>query len=275
MFNGFVISVDSSPKSMAYVLQADQLDNKDNVVDLLTNSARDLIVVDANYAMGERWAKEEIEMIRNGKDKRVVLAYLSIGEAEDYRDYWDFGADYLVEENPYWEGNYKVKYWDSKWQSIILNEVKKIIELGFDGVYVDGVDSFEYFEYSDGYWIDYKVNVETGNSYRMDMVNFVKLISLHSDIIIPNNGYQLLVFEDYRDIIDGQGIESYFYDVNKAKSRNEKKYVKKYLDLLDKPVFDIEYSNIKRIQRYIQRKSRQEGFVVLITDIGLSSLGKS
>ena len=36
----------------------------------------------------EKWLKEDIETIRKGKAGRKVLAYLSIGEAEEYRPYW-------------------------------------------------------------------------------------------------------------------------------------------------------------------------------------------
>ena len=52
--------------------------------------------------------------------------------------------------NPNWAGNFKVQYWNPTWQSIIYgNEtsyVKKIINAGFDGVYLDIIDAFQYFE---------------------------------------------------------------------------------------------------------------------------------
>ena len=51
-------------------------------------------------------------------DVKIVLSYLSIGEAEDYRSYWQKGLSFVDEENSEWEGNYKVKYWDEEWQEI-------------------------------------------------------------------------------------------------------------------------------------------------------------
>lgn len=80
---------------------------------------------------------------------------MSIGEAEDYRYYWDESwtvgsPSWLKEENPEWEGNYKVEYWDTNWQAIILGSenayLDKIIDAGFDGVYLDIIEAFEYFE---------------------------------------------------------------------------------------------------------------------------------
>jgi cysteinyl-tRNA synthetase len=92
-----------------------------------------------------------------------VLAYLSIGEAESYRYYWhrewdrlgdgvpDAGAPAWLEgENPQWRGNYKVRYWDPGWRSILYGRsdayLDGIISRGFDGVYLDLVDAYLYFE---------------------------------------------------------------------------------------------------------------------------------
>ena len=85
----------------------------------------------------------------------MLIAYMSIGEAEDYRYYWneEWGnvkPSWFASENPEWEGNYVVYYWDSNWQSIIYGNdnsyLKKIIDAGFDGVYLDIIDAFTYFE---------------------------------------------------------------------------------------------------------------------------------
>ena len=34
------------------------------------------------------WTSEDLAAIRQGKSGRKVIAYISIGEAEDYRPYW-------------------------------------------------------------------------------------------------------------------------------------------------------------------------------------------
>ena len=56
----------------------------------------------------------------------------------------------IEKENSSWEGNYKVKYWQKNWKDIIFGNsksyTKKIIDAGFDGVYLDISDAFEYFE---------------------------------------------------------------------------------------------------------------------------------
>ena len=83
--------------------------------------------------------------------KRIVIAYLSIGEAEDYRFYWNKKwnkkkPNWIVKENENWEGNYIVKYWSPEWKNIIKKYQKKLDEIGVDGYLLDTVDTYQYFE---------------------------------------------------------------------------------------------------------------------------------
>ncbi len=106
---------------------------------------------DELFTLGEI---EQLHQKANG-GSRLLVSYMSIGEAEDYRYYWQTEwssnpPSWLAGENPDWAGNYKVKYWEPNWQGIIYGNgesyLKKIIDSGFDGVYLDIIDAFEYFE---------------------------------------------------------------------------------------------------------------------------------
>ncbi len=86
---------------------------------------------------------------------RLVICYMSIGEAENYRFYWQNSwnsskPQWLEAENPDWAGNYKVRYWYPEWQAIIFGNsnsyLDRILSAGFDGVYLDIVDAFENYE---------------------------------------------------------------------------------------------------------------------------------
>ncbi len=78
----------------------------------------------------------------------VTLAYFSIGEAEDYRFYWQSAwaslpPSWLGPENPDWPGNYKVRYWDEGWWTAALQPyLEAILAADFDGVYLDIVDAY-------------------------------------------------------------------------------------------------------------------------------------
>lgn len=154
---GHLPSANASPLSWADVaewavqLQPARKQSRAQYLAALGASGYDLALIDYSFDGGAdaEYTPEEIAALKaqlNGK----LLAYLSIGEAEDYRWYWNPswrpGAPaWLGDENPDWKGNYKVHYWDPEWQAIIMQYLDKIVAQGFDGVYLDLVDAYQYY----------------------------------------------------------------------------------------------------------------------------------
>ena len=117
----------------------------------------DMLIMDLYFDENTSFDPAEINQIRSKANggKRLVVCYMSIGEAEDYRYYWQSSWEenkpvWLDGENPDWEGNYKVRYWEKEWQNIIFGNdgsyTKKILDAGFDGVYLDIIEAYEYYE---------------------------------------------------------------------------------------------------------------------------------
>ena len=288
----------SVPSSFAYVLQADAFaKTKPAAVARFAACERDWIVLDAAFSTGEPWTPADLKSIRAGQSGRKVIAYLSIGEAEDYRPYWKHEWDankdgkpdtnapaFLVGENPEWHGNYRVKYWHAVWQKIILASVDEIMAQGFDGVYLDIVDGFETFEQDGKNFIDDRVNPETKQSYRRDMVDWVKAVAARARatnataLIIPQNGAQLLAHADFAGAVDGIGLEDVFSNGNKLQPADHTKYVLGFLAPLTtahKPVLVIEYPKSKERQAFVQAQARKNSLVWLVTDRQLKTLGES
>ena len=281
-------------KSFAYILQvtnrfgltrADRLNS-------IRSLDRELIILDysENGDKESKWKKSELSFLKNhGKTK--VVAYLSIGEAENYRNYW--GADwkvnspaFLCAENENWKGNYKVRYWDKEWQKIIFNYLDEIIEQGFDGVYLDIIDAFSFFEYDKDKkdWVDNKVNFMTNQTYRKDMIDFVIKIAEYARkknsnfLIIPQNGTELLNNEEYLNTITTVGVESLFSRDNRKQRPGHTKQVLNNLNNLKeygKTPLIIEYCNGYKIKRLLKDVSKKYPYTFLITDRQLKSAGES
>ncbi|MEE9580406.1 MAG: endo alpha-1,4 polygalactosaminidase [Nitrosomonadaceae bacterium] len=144
-------------KNFLYLLNPGSYSTKTAFLSAIQGTNYDVIITDLFYEGTEELTSSEVTTLKikaNG-GTRIVIAYMSIGEAENYRYYWqsDWAIDppvWLAEENPDWSGNYKVRYWYEDWQNIIYGNndsyLKKIIDAGFDGVYLDIIDAFEYFE---------------------------------------------------------------------------------------------------------------------------------
>jgi len=84
-----------------------------------------------------------------GLDRRIVLSYLNVGQAEDYRDYWQQGwrvgvPSWIVAADPDgWDGNYQVIFWREEWRRLVRGMVREAVRLGFDGVYLDWIEVYE------------------------------------------------------------------------------------------------------------------------------------
>jgi len=285
-----ILPVRAAPDSFAYILQADGMaPRKAAVVEQLAGLDRDWIVLDAFFKTDTRWSKADVERIRAGKAGRKVIAYISIGEAEDYRPYWKekwkrVKPEWLRGENPDWEGNYIVDYWHPEWQAIILKSIDAAMASGFDGIYLDIVNGFETFEKKGNQYIDNRKNPATGQSYRRDMVDWVKRIAARARVtradalVIPQNGAQLLAHADFRKAVSGIGIEDLFTYDNKLQPADESRYVVGFLDKLKgtgKPVVVIEYANKKALVESARRANEAEGYTWLFTNRELTKAGMS
>src|SRR5262249_22069092 len=153
---------------------------------------------------------------------------------------------------------------------------------GFDGVYLDIVDGFETFEQDGREFIDDRLNSETKQSYRRDMVDCVKEIADRARlrnpaaIVIPQNGSQLLAHADFLEIISAIGIEDLFTNGNKLQSKSDTKYRLGYLKKMAdarKPVFLIEYPKSAERQEFSKRLAKENGMIWLVTDRQLKTLG--
>ena len=251
-----------------------QLQNYD--LEVLAQSEYDLLVIDYSNdgTVDEEFTSSEISNIRSGKDGRKIISYISIGEAEDYRFYWDdswssTAPEWLDQENSDWPGNYKVKYWISSWQDIIKEYLQKIIDAGFDGIYLDIIDGYEFFEAS------------VPNSDEL-MIDFVEVISNFTReqnsefLIIPQNG-EAIVNSRYLDLVDGIAREEvYVQSTNDKRDLVETREIEGYLDkFLDagKIVMVVDYANNEDLIDYATTSATAKGYLTLVTDVDLDQLG--
>lgn len=147
----------SEASNFLYLINPGFFSSHQKMLEAISETNYDLLIIDLFDNNGEKLTADELKILKqksNGSS-RLVIAYMSIGEAEDYRYYWQRQWNHkppvwLDRENPQWEGNFKVRYWEPSWQKIILGDNESyfdmILQTGFDGVYLDIIDAFEYFE---------------------------------------------------------------------------------------------------------------------------------
>jgi cysteinyl-tRNA synthetase len=212
----------------------------------LAAAGADIIVIDYSSdgsADGE-YSPAEIDAIRAGVGTESVLAYLSIGEADDYRYYFDsdwvglFGQPsrdapcWLGRTNPEWRGNYKVQYWSAGWHQVVLGYLDRIIAAGFDGVYLDIIDGYEYWSDSDN-GEGFNLTEREAADRMMNLVLAIAGRARASDtgfLVVPQNGSPIIAYDDgagifaagaYQDTISGIGVEDLYYDETREKDSGD------------------------------------------------------
>lgn len=255
-----------------------QLQNLDLAA--IGDTAYDLVVMDYS-ADGDDETAFTAAQIAALKDSpggpKIVLAYLSIGEAEDYRFYWQDwwqpgNPAWLGEENPDWPGNYKVLYWHPAWQAIVLSYTDRLLAAGFDGVYLDLIDAYEY----------YQGQRPTAAQEMADLVATIRTYARATDpdfCIFPQNAPELVTLvPGYLDSVDGIGREDIYYgyeDDDVMTPPDVTAELEGYLDLwrgAGKLVLTVDYATTPAHVDDAYAKSLAKGYVPFVTVRDLDQL---
>ncbi len=239
----------------------------------------DLLVLDPNpeaEADGRMTPSQIQRLQRTGKR---VVAYLSVGEAESYRPYWDKSwkqhpPTWLGKENPKWPENYPVHYWDPEWQILVSRELDAIVSEGYDGVYFDIVDGYEAFE------------GQGDTKARQRMVDFVLALAARARTANPKfgvfaqNAEALTQNTNFSNALDGLGREGLFYGYGGDNQPTPPEVTKELAEQLSrfaqtgdgKLVLLIDYTNREPQIADCIRRSRDLGFVPYVAPRGLEKL---
>lgn len=267
----------------------------------LAASPYDLLVLDATtgLASGKRFTRAEVERLKRKPDgtRRLVVSYLSIGEAEDYRrDYFtdeymeEDAPDWLLHENKDWKGNRLVNVCANGWQETMIGDANgrslyssiepsplyRLIELGFDGVYLDRVDVYE----------EITKLCPDGEKKMVDFVIRLAAQARKADphfLVIQQNAEDLLKHPPLVKAIDAMAKESLFFgwgggDGSNGARTNADSSIKWSIDRLSRakasgrPVFVVDYTSNRTSAETAQRRNRELGFVPYVAPKELNKL---
>ncbi|MBT3990793.1 MAG: hypothetical protein HON14_08610 [Rhodospirillaceae bacterium] len=144
-------------KNFLYLTDSSQFDRQQDLVLALSNTNFDVIITDVFHKGRRPFVKAAIQGMKFKKlgARRLVFAYMNIGAAESFRYYWkdnwrEGSPNFLSGPTPGNPDKYNVQYWQPGWRKIITGNTKSylygIVAQGFDGVVLDGLDSYKFFE---------------------------------------------------------------------------------------------------------------------------------
>jgi cysteinyl-tRNA synthetase len=143
----------SDAKNFLYLINPQHYTNRTQYLNALKATNFDVLILDGFFNDdAEPLTAAQVQSLKTKANggKRIVLAYVAIGHAEDYRGYWK--SEWMTNppawlqliEDEDWEGNYPVRYWMPEWKSIVYGNntsyIKRFTNAGFDGAYLDTYD---------------------------------------------------------------------------------------------------------------------------------------
>ena len=210
---------------------------------------------------------------------KIVLGYLSIGEIESIRGHFTSAKsqDLLLQENKIWKGSYFVDLRKPEWAEILIEkEIPRILNQGFNGIFLDTLDNPIELESSDP---------KKYSGMKDAAINLVKWIHTHypKTKIMVNRAYPLLPeIAPYINYVLAESLyTTYNFNTKKYSIRPQKDYFKDvaYLQKLNKKhpnlqIFTLDYwypSDTKTIQN-IYEMEQKNGFTPYVSTILLNKL---
>jgi cysteinyl-tRNA synthetase, unknown class len=292
-----------------WMFQIQELD-EDGAVETLAATEYDMLVLEPGHNFSE-WAYNTRQIIDQLKAKpdgssRLLLAYIDIGQAEDYRDYWqdDWLAptederghpDFLITIDPDgWSGNFPVAYWDDDWQSLWLGSsgiVADLARYGFDGIFLDWVEA-----YDDD--LVREVAKASDVSPENSMISFIEKLGSAgkaidpSFLVVAQNAIYLIDSDPdrYTKAIDALAVEDTWFhgwgdsdwddpDGGDQHDRHDDDYSTDarlaQISLYQQaglPVFSVDYALNKNNVAKVYGEAKDHGFISLVTRVALSKL---
>jgi len=214
--------------------------------------------------------------------EKLVLCYMSIGQAENYREYWQSEwsqntPGWLDQPDADWAGDYWVRYWEPGWQEIIYGSpdsyLDQIMALGFDGVYLDRVDAYWYYQ------------DQGRETAAREMVDFILDFTAYARQkapgfgVFPQNAEELgRLYPEFMEAMTGIGVEDLYYGYPRAHEPSPADWTAEREEILDqwvaagKLVLTIDYSGKPAQIADAYQRALAHGYVPYVTDRSLGRL---
>ncbi|KYG78804.1 endo alpha-1,4 polygalactosaminidase [Roseivirga echinicomitans] len=215
----------------------------------------------------EHYTAFDVKLIKENNEN--VIGYISVGEVSDGRFYYDELKESTLGKNKIWE-SYYLNLEDKTTLDVLISFVDKMVEKGFDGLFLDTVDTF-------AKWGPYP---NMGD----DLVNLLKRIKdKYPEIHLMQNAGLSLVPKSAK-YIDSIAIESvatnYSFDNSEYRMHRWDEFYKRVEELQEirkkyqLPVILIEYADSKKLYQKVMQQIAPLKWDYFIGSIGLQSIPK-
>lgn len=272
----------------AYQLQKQ---DRGNNIDKLANSHYDMLVIDQTRSLKgdeDYDSKKDVSRLKKSSNSRsgrkLVVCYIDVGEAESYRWYWqqdwEIGnPDWIVAEDPDgWDENYPVKFWRQEWTDIMKESINRIVEDGYDGIYLDWLEVYAFERVAEAAEAE-------GLDPIAELTKFVGELRGYARekkpdfLFIAQNAAELGTFAGYTEFFDAIAQEAIWFDgtgdPDSSKQPGDEPwdpdesqellYQLEEWQKLDKPIFNVEYAQQQSNVNRAYKLGKDNGLTTYVT----------
>lgn len=213
----------------------------------------------------EHYNAFDVKLLREKND--LVIGYISVGEVNPSRYYYDEIKDKTLGKNKLWN-SYYLNLRDQTTLNVLMGLIDRMVKKGFNGIFLDTVDAY-------GQWGPLTADAPA-------YFNFLDAVrTLYPELhIMQNAGLSLM--EGASPFVNSVAIESVVTDYNFATTTYRLRKTKSYNERLalanetyakyGLPILLIEYAASKNLRSQVVEKITPLGFDYFIGNIELDKL---
>lgn len=219
----------------------------------------------------KHYNKEEIRLLK--KQNKHVVAYISLGEVNSHASHFNLLKDNTLGKNNNWNSHY-LDLSKDKTIIVLSRLIKKCLDKGFDGMFLDNIDNFTSFG--------------PQKNQKKELLSLLKKIRQANPeaFFIQNAGFELI--NDTSLYVNAILFESVFtnyqFSTKKYQLREQKEsevYINKIKTVTEKyniPILLVEYADNLELYKNVQQKINNLNVSYFIGSIdlqGIPSFSKS
>lgn len=220
-----------------------------------------------NYVILEEknFKKEDVTLIK--KNNKNVLAYISLGEVNSNASHYNLLKNRVLGRNNNWD-SYYLNLQEKSTPVVLLTLIKKVLDKGFDGLFLDNIDNFSSFG--------------PQFSQRNELIALIKRIKKQfpSHVLIQNSGLELIPeTKEYIKAVLFESIATDFsFKDNGYKLRENADFIERLKSIKEInmnykiPVLLIEYANNSILYDQIVKRLSVSNFEYFIGEIDLQTI---
>ena len=143
----------SSAQNISFLLNDELYADKNDFIEAVRASNYDIVVIEPYFHGTQPFTPDDVNAMQYKKNgtRRQLLARFRVSEAKDtdyyWKNSWKIGSPDWLARASFVEPRAAItRYWSDDWKKLMSRYFKGIVDSGYDGAFLTGLENHRYFE---------------------------------------------------------------------------------------------------------------------------------